>query len=394
MKIALIGNMNNMFFTLTRYLRDAGYDAELLLLENEYGHFLPDADTFANDYRQYVKTLSWGDRKKFRGTRKTQIQSSLEMYDKIICCDVVPAFLHKAGLRADIFVPHGSDLFGYPFQNLRDYVKLDLNQIHFAHMQLKGILDAKEIFWGEKGNQLNRIIKKLGVEHKTRFVPVPMVYTPEYSDGKIQGIKDRSSIFPLFQRLRSENDIIVFHHARQFWKFKARLPWNQKKVEYHYKGNDYLIRAFARFVKNNDTIHSVLILFEYGLDVSHSKKLISDLGIERYVRWFPIMPRKEILLGISMSDIGTGEYIGGWYSAGVVYENLALGKPLLHYCSLDDQDLYPFINVKNEEEIFQALQNYNDDPERFKELGKRGAVWYQKNIVDVALNEYIRVLST
>ena len=40
-KIALIGNMNNNFFSIARYLRDRSYQADLFLID-ELDHFLPD----------------------------------------------------------------------------------------------------------------------------------------------------------------------------------------------------------------------------------------------------------------------------------------------------------------------------------------------------------------
>lgn len=40
-KVALVGNMNNNFFSLIRYLKDKNIQAELFLLNNEMGHFCP-----------------------------------------------------------------------------------------------------------------------------------------------------------------------------------------------------------------------------------------------------------------------------------------------------------------------------------------------------------------
>ena len=45
MKIGIIGNMNNSYFSLARYLRDEGYDCELLIFTDEPEHFDPSCDT-------------------------------------------------------------------------------------------------------------------------------------------------------------------------------------------------------------------------------------------------------------------------------------------------------------------------------------------------------------
>ena len=53
-KIGLIGNMNNNFFALTRYLRDAGYQAELIIVGEENAHFPPQSDSYEENFTDYV----------------------------------------------------------------------------------------------------------------------------------------------------------------------------------------------------------------------------------------------------------------------------------------------------------------------------------------------------
>ena len=65
MKIGIIGNMNNAYFSLCRYLRDAGYDCHLLIYKNEPDHFDPSCDTDSGDYLNYIKKVDWGEPSKF-----------------------------------------------------------------------------------------------------------------------------------------------------------------------------------------------------------------------------------------------------------------------------------------------------------------------------------------
>ena len=60
MKVALIGNMNNNFFSILRYLRDMNIDATLYLFKNDgiddASHFSCESDTFEIDkWRDYIK---------------------------------------------------------------------------------------------------------------------------------------------------------------------------------------------------------------------------------------------------------------------------------------------------------------------------------------------------
>ena len=65
MKIGIIGNMNNAYFSLCRYLRDAGYDCHLLIYKNEPDHFDPSCDTVTGDYFNYIKKVDWGEPSQF-----------------------------------------------------------------------------------------------------------------------------------------------------------------------------------------------------------------------------------------------------------------------------------------------------------------------------------------
>ncbi len=85
-KVALIGNMNNGNFALTRYLRDVGVDAHLLLFDNELKHFHPSHDTYDKAYQSYVHQLSWGSPWRFHLTGPPSIRNDLAAYEFLIGC--------------------------------------------------------------------------------------------------------------------------------------------------------------------------------------------------------------------------------------------------------------------------------------------------------------------
>jgi hypothetical protein len=68
-KIGLFNNMNNMNFCLARYLRDAGYDVTLFLL-NEYSYFLPQNDTYDAEDLKMIKELDWYKKWHWKTTKK------------------------------------------------------------------------------------------------------------------------------------------------------------------------------------------------------------------------------------------------------------------------------------------------------------------------------------
>src|SRR5918993_443400 len=117
MKIGIIGNMNNMYFPLARYLADEGYDCDLLLLNNEPSHFHPSADSFQQKFNFTIRQLTWGDPAHFFRDRK-HAEKDLSSYNFLIGSGTAPAFLNRMKRTLDLFIPYGEDLYIWPFAPL------------------------------------------------------------------------------------------------------------------------------------------------------------------------------------------------------------------------------------------------------------------------------------
>jgi glycosyltransferase involved in cell wall biosynthesis len=126
-------------------------------------------------------------------------------------------------------------------------------------------------------------------------------------------------------------------------------------------------------------------MLEYGPDVVATRRLVAQLGIENNVSWFPLMARKELMIGISLADIVCGEYENSWNFGGTIVEGIAMGKPLLHYRNdalYPKDDLFPIMNVACAEDITRALGEYVADRERFMAMGKAAHAWFREHIVE------------
>ncbi len=392
-KVALIGNMNNNFFSVVRYLRDRGIDARLLLLNNEHPQFHPSNDTFDLSYQNYTIQLGWGDGQSFYKMDKEKIESDLREYDFIIGCNTVPAFLHKINRRIDIFATFGSDFYALPFipsipnpiRKLKYYC-----QYHTFHeAQRKGIQDACVINKEDVLPFSRKIVKKLGVSSKMYYFSQPAVYNKIFSLNRIKLYYNRSAWYHEFKRVRDNFDLVIFHHSRHIWKTYVD--------EHSNKGNDILMRGVCKFIKDNPDIKVCLVLFEYGPDVAASKELVEKLGIKKNVQWFPMMPRKEILIGLSLADLVTGQFSIGAVSCGTILEGLALGKPILHYKDETLPDLngisdYPYIQVRTEADICEVLKDYRRNPSLYLKIGKEAAKWYEKNYVKRCMDKYVQLI--
>ncbi len=387
MKVACIGNMNNNFFNLVRYLRDNHIDAELLLFNNDFDHFHPSADSYNDEYKLYTKQLSWGDRRSFIMLSRKKIVEDLKGYDFIIGCGLAPAFLRKAGRSLDIFVPYGADIYDIPFFKITNFKRLIVS-IFVSRAQRLGIVNSRFINSFSTNPELEDLFLSLKIKAKRLYSGVPMVYLPQYTDSNIK--KYSSEYSSRFNLIRKNNDFVVFHQSRLIWK---NIP-----NPLSYKGNDKIIKGFADFVKANKSIKSCLILFEYGSDVAETKKLIQDLNIENHIQWFPKLSRKDIMSGLYCADICVGELGMSWLTYGVVYEALTMSKPFMGY--REDhlytdfyKELYPMINVFSETDVANSFFDYINNKVKYEAIGSEGHKWLKTYAIDNSIKEYIRIIS-
>lgn len=383
MKVALIGNMNNNFYTLARYLNNEKINVTLFLLSDEQSHFKPENDTFkANDID--IKQLKWGALKNFYSTSVQAIKNDLIGYNKIIACGYSLAFLQKANIKINIFIPYGSDLTVLPFmqysRNPIFFIKYNI----FSYFQRKAIVNALYIFMEPMAEVMESRLQKLSIKGERKHHGIPFIYNKDFSLNKIADYSSQSKYWEVFEEIRNNNEIIIFHHSRHYWK----TP-DYDKVSY--KGNNKLITGFSEFKKKFNNVKACLILFEYGPDVQASKDIINELGIETDVRWMPLMSRKEILIGMSFSDIVVGALEFSWFSYGVVHEALSMSKPLIHHRKSElykefYEQLYPMISINTSEGVYNTLVDLYKNKHKYQEIGKGGKDWFDKYFVDEAIS--------
>lgn len=373
MKVAVLGNMNNMGFAVVRYLRDRSVDAHLFMYDEEEKHFHPSCDAFDLGYQAFTHQLTWGDPSYFSSVPRQRVAADLADFDLLFGCGSLPAFAHKIGRRVDAFIPYGSDIAELPFfgcvrprrGSLRSFVDFPL-------AQRAGIRDSRAVV-GERAPLFERHYTDLKCTGRRLVVPTPLLYVPQYEN--VAQSYDRSHWYREFRRIRDTHDLMIFHHARHVWRHQAESSND--------KGNDRLLRGFKLFVDKHPATRACLVLAEYGIDVAASRALISELGIADRTFWFPQMPRKEIMIGLSLCDVGTGEFSIGWNAGGTMYETLAMGKPLLHYrddAKFVGQELYPMMNASSADQICDKLSDYVRRTAYYEEMGRNGRAWLARHV--------------
>lgn len=374
MKIALLGNMNNNFFSFTRYLKDKGFDAHLFYEKNIQMNFHPSADTCKKiQDLEYIHEIDV--KKYFFGLLK--YKDLLKSFDKIIACGMHIGLLARENINIDIVIPYGSDL--YEITNPAFYIKNIKSYLLYKYLQpyqIRGFRESKNIILNEEYEIIKKAALKIKIEGLN--IGIPMLYNKEeYID-----------LNNTWDFLKS-NDLIIFNHARQMWSD------NSFNIS---KGNDVLIRAFARIVNEEIFNNPLLILFEYGIDVEKSKNLINELNIEKYVKWMPTMHRKNIMYGLKKADLVTNSFVEGIVDiGGCVYEGLASGSLVLNNMEAlpSEHKFYnsPIIDARTEKDIFNILCDYKVNKHKYSGIKKYSSKWFDENLGEGLVDNYIGLLS-
>ena len=373
MKIACIGNMNNIMFQLMRYFTDEKHDVTLFLLD-EHDHFSPQADSFDLIEKYNIIDLGWNF-DEFIKISRDKIKATFEGFDFYIGTDIAPALMYKAGMYLDVFIPHGSDLYDYPFAKYRNFPAQNWEIPKFVTgiFQRRGIAEASSISADMGDEVIEKPIRLIRHRKRQRIISPPILYLKQYGDN----YEKKSSFYEKIQKIRKKFNFIVFQHSSQDWSNRGAHKIN--------KGNDVLIKAFANYLKHNNYVSdSVLVLLEYGQDLNKSKELIEKLKIESNVIWLPKMYRKDILASISVSDICVGE-LGEryWYCYSCIFEFMAMKKPLIHHRNDEhyknlNMELYPMVDASSTGEVENVFIDYRKHPDKYIIMGEDVYLWLHK----------------
>ena len=304
---------------------------------------------------------------------RKKIRKILNNYDYIIGHNYALALCSISGRKLDLLITHGGDL-------------RNLGKLSYI---LKNISSIKSLV--VKPFQLWLTLHQKRGRKSVRYLITnywdPIVLSPEdlnSTSGKlIQNLTPpyvrKSHMHKNFDSTRickefSQYELKVLCHARHEWLTNEVKPSN--------KGQDKLLKGWAKFIKETN-VNGVLILLEYGKDVYHSKELIKKLKIEQNVLWLPKQNRQDIFGLIDSVDLCAGEMKVSIDQNSVHQEILLMGKPLLTY---KDEDVMPsaykILNVR-----------YNDIPTLLKDY-LQNSHYYIDNARKNRSNFILRVKET
>lgn len=387
MKVHLYGNTLNNSYNLTLFLRAKGIDATMFLdnsssLQQDYPWW-EDTQLSENNLPEWIHYYKVKPNFLFPQPELKRLIKDFANCDIALVCGWGPIIAWRAGVPY-LFHSYGSDLNITSFAEgilkaTRNLVSLKrpggIKSLFLsAPFQKKAIQRADRIGI-YMGYQVNPYVKPLGILHKMKKLRLAWDID-KYRIPENQEIKKKYEVY----------DVVYFMIARHTWK----------SVWFDLKGNDKFIRAFARFV-NDKNPNVKLVTIEKGNNLEDSKRLISELGIEKYVEWIPEMNKDGIRTYNSISNIVVVDQFwhNRWYikypsdrtkprigfGSGSI-EALSAGRPLITV--FFDEDFYdgnhpPILSAFTEHEIYQRLvESLEMGAEGRKQLGLKGYEFVKK----------------
>lgn len=176
---------------------------------------------------------------------------------------------------------------------------------------------------------------------------------------------------PLMRSVRAGSGVVILSTTRHLWK--EPLPLGFSSVEN--KGNDIMLRGIWHFYKAKK-VELVVHLFEKGPNVIESKRLASELGLEKLIVWHQECSPIELAQFYADADIvidQLGDHMLG--DSGVI--GLLARKPVIANSHANSQirngrDAIPICEAETEYQVAAWLEQLVFNPELREELGRRG----------------------
>lgn len=341
LKIGYFGNIANNAHNFARCLRRAGYQAELVIEDGWFDTFVmnrpfwEDVDVECDSYESALTHESgwtpphWIRRVAYDADLQMRYQNRLSALDEVQALyqdafgitlapdralllaqhmghwpyllamkrfDVVqfsgaPISMAAFCPRPHVVFPTGSDLWISPFE-----------ESVFGLLVRAGYLGAGHVLACEPAyaGHLRRLERR-------SFSSAPMMIdTERYAPGEAAQIRE--------SWVRASG-------GRRFLLAACRQTWR-------WKGNDRLLRGFARFAAAGGGDWR-LVLQAWGDDLDRSRALVSELGLERLVIWEPLCSKPLLRLKQQAADAAADQFVvAGGYGTSVL-EAMAAAKPVV-----------------------------------------------------------------
>jgi glycosyltransferase involved in cell wall biosynthesis len=183
-----------------------------------------------------------------------------------------------------------------------------------------------------------------------------------------------------------DDHVTFFHPARQDW-----LLADPSMI----KGNDRLVRAFARISRTHSSAR--LVMIAWGRDLEATRDLIKSLGVEEKIQWLDPMRKQDLWRAYLSSHAVLDQFVLPSFG-GVTFEALALGCRVITNVDFGTAERFfskapPVYSASSEDKIYEMLEKIILDRNDLARVGDAGAEWIKNHhsaerIVELQLETY------
>jgi glycosyltransferase involved in cell wall biosynthesis len=387
MRILIVGNMANDGYSVAKGLWKMNKDVDLAVNSSDFGMALPEwedgnitsdtVDPYKVNRNEIKDTLSSGRRVRYfdflnKAPRKKsiipKIKSRINLYKMMREYDVLEAHVPYTLYAQFVGIP----FVAYDAGWIRYFPYEDTFRARLARRSYK---KAKKLIITNPDTF--EIVDNLAYldSEKNHFCPFaidPEKYKPLKADEL------RSKYVAAHD---SEEEILLFSPSRQTWKEK---------------GNDKILRAYARFCKVFRK--SRFIMVDWAVDAENSKMLAKTLGILDRIIWIKPVPKNQLIEYYNASDIILDQFVlGSWGTS--TPEAMSCSKPVLmsykkHHIMRAFGEEPPVLNSFTEDDIYTNLLKLARDVDYRKSVGKSSREWVIKtHSPDIVASKHLDVLT-
>lgn len=364
MRILNAFNMAQDAYNVTKAMRKEGIDAHLLIEANhdvfsnplwedfeisecKFGDPLKPKKIALDLLPHWIKVIDLAGKIK-KIYKLYKLKELFDEYDFIFAHAPGP-FYCLLSLTKTPWVPYDAGLIRYlpivrnhlPIYHPTLSRKIFIKVSEFAYKKANFIIYTNPDTWN--------LFQNAGLANKLIFIPFAI------DCEKYKPIK--------MDRLIPDADLIFFMPSRHHWAEK---------------GNDKVIKAFSRFLKDHKKAY--LILVNWGSHLQKSKELIVRLGISKNIVWVNPLNKQNLIKMFASVDVVLDQFVlGSWGTA--TPEAMACEKPVIMYYNSEDikrcfGELPPILNAFNEDEILEQMKKCLKID--LKHLGKQSRKWVEK----------------
>jgi len=344
MRVVHVFNMANNAYNIVKALRKKEFEADLILNSNDFGMSMPMWEELElNDVDPY----------------NFNTKEVLKKYD-------LPDWM-KVWWSGDLHISPQNILS--LFQMVKGYDLLHLHPPSPIYLQFSSRrFIIHEAGWIRKLVTRNSAAEKLGRRAYAKAECIVMTNPDTYS--LLQRLKYKREVFIPFiidterykpMKVEKTEDLLFFHPARHV---------------YDVKGNDRLILAFSRFIKEGYEAKLRMVDWGWLEDVEKSHRLVKKLGLEEHVEWVSPYSKPALIRVYNEADAVFDQFILG--SGGTtMFEAMACGTPVVIYLNDWNEKCFgempPIVNARTVEEIYDAMVRLTDENFRKKVRRRREA---------------------